>query len=115
MRHLSLALVFMACLVLPVQAQSITYDGRDAQGLQCAAEMFIVADLLGRTGRLSPQKTETAKMLSIAILAQLPGTDEQKAQAMKQRVKRILQTRTLKQLANDYSRTSKWCQREFLR
>ena len=104
------------CLALATPASAdITYRGRDAQGLHCAAMLAIASALVYKAGRLSEHEFKIALVGSAIILSQLPGTEAEKMQAMRQRADKITRTRSLDQLGKEFTSTSKWCRREFLR
>lgn len=98
----------------PVTAQSLTYEGRDAQGLHCVAMIMIEVAVLEASGDLTPDQRQSALQDGAKILAQLPGTPEQKNRAAMQRAERILETFSGNALADEHNRTMRWCERDFL-
>lgn len=103
------------CLALAAPAQAdVVYQGRDAQGLHCAAMLGVVAKTLHEQGLLSERETDDAAMAMTLILVQLPGSPRDLMQAFRQRADKIIATRSPMQLAKEFKSTSKWCKREFL-
>ena len=103
------------CLALAAPASAdITYQGRDAQGLHCAAMLAIASALLYKVGQISEHEFKIGLTGSAMIMAQLPGTEAEKMQAMRQRADKIIRTRSLTQLGKEFTSTGKWCRREFL-
>lgn len=104
------------CAALATSAQAdITYQGRDAQGLHCAAMLGVAAILLYEAGALSKQDLDISATGAAIILSQLPGTNAERTRAWRQRADKIARTRSIDQLSHEFSSTSKWCRREFLR
>lgn len=103
------------CLALAIPASAdVVYQGRDAQGLHCAAMLGVVAKTLHQQGLLSARETDDAAMAMTLILVQLPGSSRDIIQAFKQRAAKIIATRSPTQLAKEFKSTSRWCKREFL-
>ena len=103
------------CLALAAPASAdITYQGRDAQGLHCAAMLGVIAKVLYKDGLLSERETEESAMAMALILVQLPGSSREIIQAFRQRADKIIATRSPMELAKEFKSTSKWCRREFL-
>ncbi len=48
------------------------------------------------------------------MLDYVPGTENQKVQAMGQRFEKLMRTRSIDALMKEYNDTSKWCQQNFL-
>ena len=114
MRHLIHTTALCAALATSAQAD-ITYQGRDAQGLHCAAMLTIASALLYKANQISEHEFKIGLTGSAIILSQLPGTEAEKIQAMRQRADSIIRTRSLDQLGKEFNSTGKWCRREFLR
>ncbi|OYU40412.1 MAG: hypothetical protein CFE33_07810 [Pseudorhodobacter sp. PARRP1] len=103
------------CVALATSAQAdITYQGRDAQGLHCAAMFGVVVLVLEKAGRMTNAEAQESFLVAKIILDQLPGTEAEKHRALSQRGAKILRTRSGEQLVHEFLSTSKWCQREFL-
>lgn len=116
MRRLSLICALVLGLMPSAgRAQSLTYDGRDAQGLHCAAMLLVVTAVLEQVGELTRNEKTASIQAGAMILAQLPGTPAQKDRAVRQRSAKIMATRTPEELAREFVRTSDWCVRTFFR
>lgn len=102
-----------ATLAQPARAD-LVIDGRAAQALHCAAMLFMVSDTLHDAGLLDRDTTARAQQNAVRMLAFVPGSDDQKVQAMGQRFARLKRSRTLEQLLAEYNSTSKWCNKTFL-
>lgn len=103
------------CLALATPAHAdLVLQGHDAQGLHCAAMLTVVAAALLDSGQLTPRETSDAAAAAALILYQLPGTQAEKMQALRQRANKIIATRSARQLATEFKSTSRWCKREFL-
>ncbi len=103
------------CLALATPAHAdLVLQGHDAQGLHCAAMLTVVAAALLDAGQLTPRETSDAAAAAALILYQLPGTQAEKMQALRQRANKIIATRSPMQLAKEFKYTSKWCKRAFL-
>ena len=113
MRRLIKATALCLALTTPASAD-LVIQGRDAQGLHCAAMLTVVAAALMDAGQLTPRATNDAAAVAALILYQLPGTQAEKLQALRQRANKIIATRSGRQLATEFSSTSRWCKREFL-
>lgn len=104
------------CLALATPASAdITYQGRDAQGLHCAAMFGVVVIVLEKAGLMTNAEAQNSFLVAKIILDQLPGTEFEKHRALSQRGAKILRTRSGEQLIQEFQSTSKWCRREFLR
>ncbi|WP_141693244.1 hypothetical protein [Thioclava sp. SK-1] len=94
---------------------AITYDGRDAQLLHCAALHGIAAQVLQAAGEADQDDLAFAQFYAFMLLRKLPGTEKQQVQAYTQRMQKIMKTRSLGDFIDEYDETSKWCIREFVR
>lgn len=109
------ALALAVGLALPATARAdLVIEGRAAQALHCATMNLIISGVLYDAGYISRRDAETLLAASIKILDHVPGTDDQKLQAVKQRGERIVATRTLEQLAKEFNQSAKFCARTFL-
>lgn len=99
---------------MPAEARRV-YDGRDAQGLHCAAMLIVITAILQDAGELSPNEVAGSAAIGTKILMQLPGTDSEKITALRQRAIKIVETRSGEQLAKEFRRSVSWCERNFLR
>ncbi len=98
---------------LPAKAD-LVITGRAAQALHCSAMLFMVSDELHAAGYLSRADRDWAQGAAVSMLAYVPGTDDQKVQAMAQRFEKLMRTRSLDGLMAEYNETSAWCQKNFL-
>lgn len=110
---LALALSLGLGLALPARAD-LVIEGRAAQALQCSAMLFMVSDTLYEAGYLDRADRDWAQEAAIVMLDHVPGTDDQKVQAMAQRFDKLLRTRTLDALMAEYNDSAKWCEKTFL-
>ncbi|MES2433858.1 MAG: hypothetical protein V4586_08555 [Pseudomonadota bacterium] len=113
MRHLIQTTALCLALATPASAD-VVYEGRDAQGLHCAAMLGIVAGALHHLDAMPDSLYQQSVMAASQILAKLPGTDAEKKQALRQRGHRIIDTRTPEQLVAEFEKIGGWCTREFL-
>jgi len=111
---LPFATTFALSFALPAQAEKLVIEGRAAQALHCATMLLIVGGVLYDVGEISETDYRDSTLGVILILDHVPGTDAQKMQAMKQRGKKILETRTPEQLGKEFSTTADWCMAKFL-
>ncbi len=109
----SVALTLTIASSLPARAD-LVIQGRAAQALHCSAMLYMVSDELYRAGYLSRADLNWAQGAAVSMLAYVPGTEDQKVKAMGQRFARLMQTRSLEGLMNEYNSTAKWCQKNFL-
>lgn len=100
-------------LAQPARAD-LVIQGRAAQALHCAAMLYMVSDSLYEAGLIDYQTADTAQTNAVLMLDYVPGTDEQKVQAMGQRFNKLMNTRSLEQLLAEYNETSPWCTANFL-
>lgn len=109
----SVALTMTVASSLPARAD-LVIQGRAAQALHCSAMLYMVSDELYRAGYLSRADLNWAQSAAVSMLAYVPGTEDQKVRAMGQRFQKLMRTRTLQGLMNEYNSTAKWCQKNFL-
>lgn len=107
----ALSLSFAASL--PARAD-LVIEGRAAQALHCSALLYMVAEELYQGGYISASDYSWAQTAAVQMLAYVPGTDEQKVQAMSQRFEKIFASRSLPQMMNEFDKTAPWCQQHFL-
>ena len=100
-------------LAQPARAD-LVIQGRAAQALHCAAMLYMVSDSLYEAGLIDYQTADTAQSNAVLMLDYVPGTDDQKVQAMGQRFEKLMRTRSLDQLLDEYNETSTWCNSAFL-
>ena len=98
---------------LPAKAD-LVIQGRASQALQCSAVLFMVSDELYHAGYISRGERDSAQGAAVQMLAYVPGTDDQKVQAMKQRFDKLMRRTTIGGLFNEYNKTAKWCRKSFL-
>ncbi|MBK6467011.1 MAG: hypothetical protein IPL38_16035 [Rhodobacter sp.] len=98
---------------LPAQAERLVIEGRAAQALHCATMMAIVGGVVHEAGLMSDSDFELMAFGAVRMMEHVPGTEAQKMQAMRQRGKKILETRTLDQLADEFDSTFDWCMKKF--
>ena len=112
------ALAACLCLSLPSPhlhaAEPLVIDGRDAQALQCSAMLYMAASVMHDAGFVPAWVRDDAQASDMRILEQLPGTQEQRIQAMAQRFEKIVDNQTPAELLDDYQNSERWCRREFL-
>ena len=107
------ALAVTAALAQPARAD-LVIKGRAAQALHCAAMLYMVSDTLYDAGMLDYATANSAQENAVRMLDYVPGTDDQKVQAMGQRFEKLMRTRSLDQLLDEYNETSTWCNSAFL-
>ncbi len=98
---------------LPARAD-LVIEGRAAQALHCSALLYLVSEELYQGGYINSADYTWAQSAAVRMLAYVPGTDEQKVQAMGQRFQKIFASRSLPQLMNEFDKTAPWCQKNFL-
>lgn len=98
---------------LPARAD-LVIEGRAAQALHCSALLYMVAEELYQGGYINQSDYTWAQSAAVQMLAYVPGTDEQKVQAMAQRFEKLFASRSLPQLMNEFDKTAPWCQQHFL-
>lgn len=118
MRPRNVPFLLAGCVALvlaaPPARADLVIDGRGAQALHCAAMLYMVSEELYRAGHVSRHARDNAQVAAITMLQSVPGTDEQRVQAMGIRFEQILQTRSLTELYDEYFESRNWCRREFL-
>ena len=92
----------------------LVIQGRAAQALHCSAMLFMVSDELYSAGYISRADRDWAQGAAVQMLAYVPGTEDQKVKAMGQRFEKLMRTRSIGGLMDEYNDTAKWCQRNFL-
>ena len=107
------ALALATTLAQPARAD-LVIQGRAAQALHCAAMLYMVSDALYDEGLLDYATTNNAQENAVRMLDYVPGTQDQKVQAMGQRFDKLMRTRSLEQLMDEYNETSTWCNAAFL-
>lgn len=112
-----LALAAASSLVLgfavPVKAD-LVIQGRAAQALHCAALLFIASEELYQAGYITRADYSGAQAASVRMLDYVPGTRNQKVQAMGQRFEKLLSRKSLPQLMTEFDETAPWCGKTFL-
>lgn len=114
MRQTLIALTVALTLATPASAQ-LVIDGRGAQALHCSAMLFMVSSLMFDAGHISRNARDNAQQAALVMLEQVPGTEAQRIQAMRQRFDRIMSSRSPAQLFDEYSSTARWCRAKVLR
>ena len=115
MRLLSLCLPLVIGLAVAAPASAdLVIKGRAAQALHCSAMLFMVSEELHKAGYIKRSERDTAQGAAISMLDYVPGTQDQKVIAMGKRFDKLMRTRTLGQLMDEYYDTSKWCRKNFL-
>jgi hypothetical protein len=109
----ALALSLGLGLALPAKAD-LVIQGRASQALHCSAMLFMVSEELFDAGFLSVNDRDWAQGAAILMLDYVPGTDDQKLQAMGQRFDKLMRTRSIEALMDEFDETSAWCQKNFL-
>lgn len=107
------ALALATTFAQPARAD-LVIQGRAAQALHCAAMLYMVSDTLYEAGLLDYSTANSAQENAVRMLDYVPGTDDQKVQAMGQRFDKLMRTRSLDQLLDEYNTTSTWCNAAFL-
>lgn len=103
------------CLAAAAPAQAdLVIQGRAAQALHCATMLLVVSGVLHDAGMLDEADYDAAALATVVMLQHVPGTEEQKLQAVRQRGEKLIRTRTLDQLAHEFDSTAPWCQKNFL-
>ncbi|MBD3786051.1 MAG: hypothetical protein IE922_03650 [Sphingomonadales bacterium] len=92
----------------------IIYSGRDAQRLHCAALLSLVAQNLGRRGRIPIAEEYRFRDLARQMTEPLPGSPATHKKALIQRATALAASHTLKELLAEYRQTQTWCAAEFL-
>lgn len=110
---LCLALMIGLAAAAPARAD-LVIEGRAAQALHCAAMLYMVADLLHGAGQISARDLDAAQTQAVRMLAYVPGTEDQKVQAMGQRFARITRSRSTGVLMREFNETAPWCRKTFL-
>lgn len=110
---LAICLSLGLSLGTPAHAQ-LVIEGRAAQALQCSAMLFMVSTVMFDAGFISRNTRDAAQQAALIMLEKVPGTDQQRTQAMSQRFDRIMSSRTPEQLFNEYESTANWCRRNVL-
>jgi hypothetical protein len=93
----------------------LVIEGRAAQALHCSAMLFLLSAELHDQGMISRNTRDSAQRAALVMLDFVPGTDDQRIRAMGQRFARIMNSRTPAQLFKEYTDTSRWCRKTFLR
>lgn len=99
--------------MLPAKAD-LVIQGRAAQALHCSALLYMVSEELYQAGYINRADYNWAQNAAVHMLAYVPGTDDQKVQAMAQRFEKIFGSRSLPQMMNEFDKTAPWCQQNFL-
>lgn len=103
--HLPLLLSLAAT---PASAD-LVISGRDAQKLQCAAMVLALADHLEAWGEIPPEAVLQAQGAAMALIAQIPGSERDRVQALLQRIDKLRATRSPSELAREFERSTRWC------
>jgi hypothetical protein len=97
----------------PAQAD-LVIEGRASQALHCAAMLAMVSGMMSDADMISPRAAKGALIGSAIMLSYVPGTEDQKLQAMRQRFQRIIASRSFPDLLKEYTSTARWCNAHFL-
>ncbi len=109
----ALALSLGLGFAVPAKAD-LVIEGRAAQALHCSAMLFMVSDELYNAGYINRSDLDWAQGAAVLMLDYVPGTDDQKLQAMGQRFEKLMRTRSIDALMQEYNDTANWCQKHFL-
>ncbi|MFT4151394.1 MAG: hypothetical protein QM656_14440 [Paracoccaceae bacterium] len=113
LKTMMMAAVATAALA-PAARADLVIQGRAAQALHCSAMLFMVSAKMQDAGLISAQREQNAQLAAVRMLDYVPGTDEQKKQAMKQRFYRLMNSRSEQQLFGEFNETFDWCTAHFL-
>ncbi len=91
----------------------LVIEGRASQALHCSAMLAMVSGLLDEAGMIEASDARLGMLQAISMLDYVPGTKAQKTQAMRQRFRRIADSRSLPDLFKEYSTTARWCNKNF--
>lgn len=106
----------LICLIAATPARAdLVIEGRAAQALHCSAMLFLLSADMHDQGIISRNTRDSAQRAALVMLDYVPGNDEQRIRAMGQRFARIMTSRTPAQLFKEYTDTSRWCRRTFLK
>lgn len=107
-------LFWLSLASAPARAESLVIEGRAAQALQCSAMLFMTANVMYEAGYVPAWVQADAQRIALLILEQVPGTEEQRIQAMTQRFQKIVASKTPEELVGEYEASERWCRKEFL-
>lgn len=108
MRIAFAALSLSLALTAPARAD-LVLEGRDAQKLHCAAMLVVISDRLALAGFIPPEARTQAQLTAVALLAQLPGSERDRVRALVQRSEKLMASRTMPQLMEEFRKTADWC------
>lgn len=113
---LMMAALSFGLVLTPAPARAdLVIEGRAAQALHCSAMLFLLSSDLHDQGFISRNTRDNAQRAALIMLDYVPGTDDQRIRAMGQRFERIMRSRTPDQLFKEYTDTSAWCRKTFLK
>ena len=98
----------------PALSETLVIKGRASQALHCSTMMMVVGALVHEAGMITDNEFDWLTLAAVTMMEHVPGTDAQKEKAMMQRADKIIGTRTVDQLADEFGSTVDWCTREFL-
>lgn len=108
MRLALAALSLTLVLAAPARAD-LVLEGRDAQKLHCAAMLVVISDRLALAGFIPPEARAQAQFTAVALLSQLPGTERDRVRALVQRSEKLMDSRSMPELMEEFRRTADWC------
>ncbi len=93
------------------EAKAITYAGKDAEILKCAAMIGAGTQAGHLTGQISPGEYKMGMALLEIYLERLPGTPRQKRGALETMLRRLLQGRSPEAIKRDFDQFAPRCER----
>ncbi|MFD1809143.1 hypothetical protein ACFSHQ_16825 [Gemmobacter lanyuensis] len=109
MRLLPACLIVTAFLGAAAPARAdLVLTGVDAQRLHCAAMLMVISDRLAQAGFIPAERAQ-AQVVAVALLSELPGSERDRVRALVQRADKLMRTRTMPALLDEFEATVDWC------
>ncbi|GGW23047.1 hypothetical protein GCM10011452_07380 [Gemmobacter lanyuensis] len=110
MRLLPACLIVTAFLGAAAPARAdLVLTGVDAQRLHCAAMLMVISDRLAQAGFIPAEARAQAQVVAVALLSELPGSERDRVRALVQRADKLMRTRTMPALLDEFEATVDWC------
>ncbi|MEH7826590.1 hypothetical protein [Gemmobacter denitrificans] len=98
------------CLAAPAAAAT-TYEGRDQMLLHCAGLLLEVSERLTRAGHMTKENYADSQALALLYLAELPGSERDRVNALKSFRKRVLDPLSFNELSDELDRKVDGCKK----
>lgn len=112
MKHTFAFAILCAFVFAPVSAVAEqVYEGRNQKLLHCAGLLLEVSERLTRAGHMTKENYADSQALALLYLAELPGSERDRVNALKSFRKRVLDPLSFNELSDELDRKVDGCKK----